>query len=486
MCSIMIFGQNNIEKQKSPINYENINKWDLQNNSINDLHLKTIDNKNQSQKSCLNSTLLNKQRLDADIEFIMDSNQWIEDNKFDYAYDAGGNITQKVYSVWNSIQWINENKYEFTYDGNGNVTIELKFVWLENVWFGKDKYEYTYDESGNITLALYYIWIENQWVKDTRNEYTYDVNGNMLSVISLFWSSNNWKQYAKNEFSYNISGDKTLQISYNSDGNLWEQANKWEYTYDSNGNLKNEIGSTMIGNQWELGHKEENSYDVNDNLTLKIRGNYNNNQWNENSKNEYTYDINNNRTKAIFSQMTTSHIWFLMWEVTSTYDSNGNPTGEFFTDYYAEITYNYIYTYDLSYSLSELIMPPNYDFANYFNNQIVNMPVNYIMHLLDDNENWTDLRKKECYYSEIPSAIYETGGFSHAVYPNPTNDYINIKIENYNGKVDFELLNIQGIVVHSEEISEPKQILLNKLPQGLYLYTIAIEGEKITGKLIIN
>ena len=313
------------------------------------------------------------------------------------------------------------------------------------------KKEYTYDSNGNLTLWIWSNWDTdlNDWELSEKYEYTYDSNGNLTLVISSIWNTGgNWDFYYRNEYNYDSNGNLTLYVSsrWNADINDWEGFWKYEYTYDSNGNQTLWIWSIWDTdlNDWELSEKYEYTYASNGNLTLRIRSVWNTGgNWDFYYRNEYTYDSNGNLTLDIESIWDTDlNDWGLRKKYEYTFDSNGNLTL--------------------------------------------------------DKESWwdTDLNDWEVhwkseYYWSIPSEVGELNiNDIFTVFPNPTSGNLSIKGEVFlNQHVILEMTNLRGQSVYSNKLfltNIDHNIILPKLPKGMYLLTIKANSINSTQKIFIE
>jgi hypothetical protein len=75
------------------------------------------------------------------------------------------------------------------------------------------------------------------------------------------------------------------------------------------------------------------------------------------------------------------------------------------------------------------------------------------------------------------------------VFPNPSKGQINVRISQYVGKVNIQVIDINGRVVYSaknEEFSGQKAIDLNHLVKGIYIMNISGDGLNYTEKIIKN
>ncbi len=314
------------------------------------------------------------------------------------------------------------------------------------------KKEYTYDSNGNLTLWIYSIWNAdlNDWEVYQKLELTYDSNGNQTLDIESFWNTdlNDWEVNSKSEYTYASNGNLTLVIEswWNADLNDWGLREKYEYTYDSNGNLTLVISSIWNTdlNDWEGFWKYEYTYASNGNQTLWIWSIWDTdlNDWELSEKYEYTYASNGNLTLRIRSVWNTGGNWDFYYRNEYTYDSNGNLTL--------------------------------------------------------DKESWwdTDLNDWEVhwkseYYWSIPSEVGELNiNDIFTVFPNPTSGNLSIKGEVFlNQHVILEMTNLRGQSVYSNKLfltNIDHNIILPKLPKGMYLLTIKANSINSTQKIFIE
>lgn len=75
------------------------------------------------------------------------------------------------------------------------------------------------------------------------------------------------------------------------------------------------------------------------------------------------------------------------------------------------------------------------------------------------------------------------------VYPNPTNDLLNIRINNYVGKVNIQVIDINGRIVSeykNEDFNIEKSLNLNSLQSGMYVLKVSGESLNFTQKIVKN
>ncbi len=75
-----------------------------------------------------------------------------------------------------------------------------------------------------------------------------------------------------------------------------------------------------------------------------------------------------------------------------------------------------------------------------------------------------------------------------SVYPNPAHDKLFINIDNMlNGSsAEFYLYSYNGSMVHHEIIRNGSTINLSSYSRGIYLYTLKVNGEILTAKVVVN
>ena len=92
---------------------------------------------------------------------------------------------------------------------------------------------------------------------------------------------------------------------------------------------------------------------------------------------------------------------------------------------------------------------------------------------------------------EISSVgIKETAlNISLSIFPNPTSDFLTIKVEDYNNEaLSYSLLDEQGKLVLNEQITnQDTQVAMSTLARGAYFINVLQENKKIqTFKIIKN
>ena len=75
------------------------------------------------------------------------------------------------------------------------------------------------------------------------------------------------------------------------------------------------------------------------------------------------------------------------------------------------------------------------------------------------------------------------------VYPNPTNGDLNIRINGYDGKINIQLIDINGRIVNeyiNEDFNVEKSLNLNTLQTGVYILKVSGDSLNFTQRIIKN
>jgi hypothetical protein len=149
--------------------------------------------------------------------------------------------------------------------------------------------------------------------------------------------------------------------------------------------------------------------------------------------------------------------------------------------------WKYDYTYDNSYSFSDLILPHLYTIdavSMYFNHMLID----YLNYDWDETtSDWVINDKGTFYYSEQDiTSIFEINGAELKVYPNPADDFIVFDLDNNLHAAIVEIFDFQGRKVLEEKLSTKKEISISHLNSGVYFYRLGQNEKSYTGKFIVK
>jgi hypothetical protein len=91
------------------------------------------------------------------------------------------------------------------------------------------------------------------------------------------------------------------------------------------------------------------------------------------------------------------------------------------------------------------------------------------------------------HYSELgTTSIGENSSADIQVYPNPANNFINIKFNSPAADLKLELFDITGRMVLTTDLSGNQKINIGHLEDGLYIYRLNQEGIVKSGKILVE
>jgi len=410
------------------------------------------------EKSLTRRKLANdKQQLRDSIisERYVDSiSQWVIYGKAEYAaYDLNDNNTLYLDFTKNMLtsKWDSSLKAEYIFNAGNQITNFTFHNWdtITDKWIPSEMDEVTFDINGNPTLEIYNRWDpgSGKWVALEKYEYTFDDNlYNTLTIIYL-WNKTAgvWIPYSRDEMAYDDSGNNITNLSYFWDESTsqWIVNHKLENTFDDNGNnTKIDYYNWDVISEWSISAKEEFAYDSEGNNTLEITSYFDDvdSTWVAMNKNVYAYDANNNQTLSIYSNWSeSSGLWLNGSKNEYTYDENNNEI--------QDINYNWN------------------DTAN----------------------QWNSRYKLTYYYSD--QAITPVGTISENeihVYPNPAKEFIVFDMPNISGTISIKIFDTQGKKVLEQRLPDDKQIRINNLAKGLYIWQIIYNRKTWNGKIQIE
>ena len=419
-----------------------------------------------------------KQKLDSvvDHNWSVTISQWIKSSKDEYKYDASGKWTTGIYYNWDTTtsQWVRNLKDEFTYNANGKWETDIHSEWntTTSQWVKNSKNEYSYNGNGYSTQVLIYDWnvSTSEWVKNLKYEFFYYENDYLKQFLVSEWdaTANQWVASIRYDYTYDTNNKykQILVSSWNKDTGLWENTMKYEFTYDANNQLTMTLVSMWM-DEWLPYMKDEYTYYNNGRLETDIHSILSYTtfpfQLVLDSKNEYSYDANGNITQDLVSK----------WDIT---------TSQWI--YYSKD----INTYDLSFSVSDLIFPSGYSmiaFAYLISiPDVYNKPLDDIEYLWNKTiTDWDKNTKTIYYYSELNgSGVNDLKADELTIYPNPVSE--GFRLNNSEKNVQVSIYDLSGSLLFIKQISDDEYINVSTLSQGLYMVRVTTEKGSATRKFV--
>lgn len=416
-----------------------------------------------------------KQRLDSIVyeEFFYDDNLWAVAEKEEFEYDVQNNVVKWTVYGRNNIDnsWIPYYMQENSYNEQNMLIQEISSEWDEtyNIWLKVCRTDYDY-KAGLLTTEINYcrdnIYLE--WLPVDKYKYSY-ANGKLSQILISFWDENYnaWIEDEKIINQYNENSQILNHTVYNyiSETKYWIKVWMYNYIYENN----------------NLSQMTYVNIDYLNNASMS--------EW----KYNYLYDINGKLVNEIYSIWGDGD-WEPVWKDENLFNNNGDivsTTGFFRDNVSAKWVFDWKqeFSHDLSYSYEELILPEilyfgDVDFETHFNHIHTGLQ-EYIRN--QQNSQWIDSYKMILFYSSPNTdiQIVETGGLK--VFPNPANEYVIFGINTEIHPANVEIFEIHGKKLLEYELKAGnKEISVQELKDGMYVYKVRYLGKIYLGKLIIK
>lgn len=351
-------------------------------------------------------------------------------------------LDSSEFRAWNDTTklWMNYSKRVNTYDANGNNSQSNGYVWIEAThrWIPDWKSEISFNEKQNASQYLTYDWDKatSQWVPDWKDVFSYNSNGTMPQILNydLDQKTNQWVLSWQYIYSYNANGHLTQILDYYQDETTlqWVLAWKYIYSFDANGNQTQQL-------EYFLDEKTS--------------------EWVADSKIEYIYDENGNMSE------------YLVYNRNQTTDQ-------------LELDWKRDYTYDINYSFNDLISPFLYLWqVNFYHHKMTGQSTSMWN---KSTKTWDHpIYNSTFYYSELNTTSVNSLELKWAeIYPNPASEHINIHFTGIDNQVKFELFDLQGRKVISENVLNEGKLDVQRLIKGVYFYNIITNENRQSGKFI--
>jgi hypothetical protein len=351
-------------------------------------------------------------------------------------------LDSSVFRAWNDTTklWTNYSKRVNTYDNNEKNTQSIGYAWIgaTGTWIPDWKSEISYNENQNASQYITYDWDKatGQWIPDWKEIFSYNSEGTMPQILQHYWDTktSQWVLSWQSIYSYNAYRHLTQILDYYQDETTlkWVLAWKYLYSFDANGNQTQQL-----------------EYFMDDKTS----------DWVADSKIEYIYDENENVSEyQVFNR--------------------NQVTGQL------ELDWKRDYTYDNNYSFNDLITPFIYLWqVNFYNHKITDQSTS----MWNKSTNAWDrpIYYSTFYYSELNTTSVSSLGLKLAeIYPNPASKQINFHFTGIDNQAKFELYDLQGKKVMTENVLNGGKLEVWQLNKGVYFYNIITNKNRQSGKLI--
>lgn len=349
---------------------------------------------------------------------------------------------KKTYQ-WNATtenwEYYSENNYE--YDADGRIILEERRELIDNVMELVYGYKLEIDSINPnkeiITQKLYNFNLKVY--ENMGKEIITKENGLNVEMVYMTWDGSNWINESAEAYDYNNRSEISSIIKVKWVDNQWQNEELMYNIVWKNVLLMEPYSfelKTWNGNNWMNESKVEYSYSRNGGIT-SIGYIFEDNQWKYQYRFIDEFDSNNNRSKITF-ELFDQNNWIVQFEN------------------------KFIHTYDSQQRLLETITQ------------------------IYEGNTWTNLIKEEYSEYNVSTGISSEKSLAINIFPNPTTDIINFKLEENQGMAKLMITDLSGRVVLENEIdlSNTKSVNVQELNNAYYILNIQVADKKYHQKFI--
>jgi len=399
-------------------------------------------------------------------------NDFITDRKNYYSYlELNGNlfITDSVY-IWNNLNWDLTRIVNYQYDENNNLLFYSRFYdyHSNDSLTLVEKNNYGYDQNDLLKFSIRYDTGQNVFY---RSEYYYDLNNYfILSTVQKSSDTsdiNNWEYTAKREIDRSDTVDVDVFYSWNNTILEWEPSQEQKYYYDLNGNVikyTRFLNYNSFTEKWESKIKTEQEF-YNDSILIA----------------QYNYIAYDTLINEWIGGAGYSLVYDYYYNITIKTNKKWNSSLRNWESYFKDE-----YIYDSNLILNNLIYPEDLwsTFVGIPNTKLIENNEYFWDSLSND---WKFTRTWKLYYSAFykldPLTLHEKKLADIKIFPNPTNDIINIVNANQQSKSGFsiKIISLDGQIIYNEFFKSDKaQIPMNRIAsKGIYFVQILDSNKNI-------
>ena len=334
-------------------------------------------------------------------------------------------------------------------DGLADSLIEQDYIPETDSWKKIRNTTFYYNDVNNDTLLMISSWKNNEWSDSAKVKQTFESNRLAQSIeFVLNDDSSSWQYFRKRIRTYTVSGKEEVyhQLHWDINTNYWIDDFKFITTYDSDDRISNKLYLEYDVTSQQL----ENYHN-----TLLIYG--------------------------IESKEETHQLW--------------NPSIGVWENY-SQYYYSYIYE-----NLIDTTLNNNWDnetqqwVGSYMDVSVFDEHYN-LTNMMRENftlNSWELQRKYDYYWSPfIPNTIAETNpDYSFKAYPNPASVSITFVLPdenmNYKDATTLSVFNLSGQkLVEILPANGELHWDCSNVEPGLYIYSMRVQGNKYSGKVIVK
>ncbi len=399
----------------------------------------------------------NLEKLEAKFEICYDNyDVWETEVVETFDYDDSGNLLTILYQdLRNDISY----RYSFTYDLNGNKLTSTSEEFENNVWVYLYRNLFVYNDDNQITEEVVTTFDSGNWANLERTTYTYDENTYLVMTVFEFWHNNNWEVNSRRLYTNDSSGKMLVELGENNDNGNWVALYRNTCSYNDNGNLETWLYENCVNNVWENDFINTYSYDEYNRLTCTLTEfSEQNPPFEMTERYICTYDTDGNMTTYLHEYLTSDIFWENDYRITCTYDNNGNSisaTRESWVNDEWQVNDNFL---PLFYNQQQCIDAEYYGY-----------------------------HYEASFISTTTGVAGVQNDNSIEIYPNPSNDYIEVNLPE---KMTFSTLSVYNVLgnclLKTQASGTSARIDIQSLAAGSYLLVVQSGGEKRVSRFVVQ
>lgn len=139
----------------------------------------------------------------------------------EYTYNEKGLLVETILSNKQGATWNKSSRTTITYNEQDLMESKITANWMVVMWFDLTRFDYVYDANGNLLSYSYYVK-GGSWTFVYRFSYTYDEQGNRTQYIGTRMNGDEEEDYTKCDYEFDDEGNNTQTTVYdlNNDGDF--------------------------------------------------------------------------------------------------------------------------------------------------------------------------------------------------------------------------------------------------------------------------
>lgn len=434
------------------------------------------------------------------------SASWKPEYKENLTFNASNKITERISQEPDQSGTLtNTRKDSYTYNAKGKATSYVRQNWVNGAWRNLQQNTSTFQADTLETLFLRQTWdtTSSSWTNVEKTERTFNANAKETETSQYQWNvgTSAWKGIQREMFVYNPQGLRIEReiMSWDLGTSAFIKFFKTLFVYNNAGSIISETFQywNSVSGIYETSEVRTNTYNANNVLISARATNLNTTTGLTVSASRTTITLNSSDKQLVFfsedSSAAAGGAWRPFRKWTYTYDANGNKTSELSelrqlgdtlsNSYRQSSTYNannqlLTNAYD-SWILSTSSWSPNYSSLDEYNSDGFRTANEFASGWNTTGNYFNSHSRREFQCTLVSVGILSVVNANISIYPNPTNNILNIQID---ATIEaISVYNFQGQNVLN--VSNTNQLDLSNLAEGAYI--VQINTDKGTARKTI-